>query len=365
MTGSLKRALPALAALPALLTAAKSLEETVLFRAGEGGYHTYRIPVLLTTQKGTLLAFCEGRKDSRSDTGNIDIVLRRSSDGGKTWSPPVTIADHGPDTIGNPAPVQDRQTGVVWLLLTGNPGHTSEREIIETGAQGTRTVWVMSSRDDGVTWSNPIEITKDVKPDDWTWYATGPVNGIQTRSGRLVIPCDHEVKGHRGFYSHVIYSDDRGRTWKLGGKASELTDESTVAELSDGSLMLNMRSNAKRFRRAVAISKDGGLTWSPPVFDETLVEPTCQASLIRLPKGKGRLLFSNPAAEKRVKMTVRLSEDDGKTWKHSKLVHEGPSAYSSLAVFRDGTVGLLYEKGSQQPYETITFAHFPLDWLTQ
>ncbi len=356
-------------AIPLLASAAGPFQETVLFRAGDDGYHTYRIPVLLATAKGTALAFCEGRKEATSDTGNIDIVLRRSVDGGKTWTPVVTLVDHGPDTIGNPAPVQDTKTGVVWLLLTGNPGHTSEKEIIETGAKGTRTVWVMSSKDDGATWSKPVEITKDVKPADWTWYATGPVNGIQTRSGRLVIPCDHEVMGHRGFYSHVIYSDDRGATWKLGGSASEMTDESTVVELSDGSLMLNMRSNAKRFRRAVSVSKDGGMTWSAPRFDDALVEPTCQGSLIRYPgrgkRGTARLLFSNPASEKRARMTVRFSDDDGRTWKHAKLIHEGPSAYSSLAVLKDGTVGLLYEKGAQSPYETITFARFTFAWLAK
>ncbi len=363
------RELVVLLAIPMLASAAGPFQETVLFRAGENGYHTYRIPALLTTAKGTVLAFCEGRKGSSSDTGDIDIVLRRSSDGGKTWSPTATLVDHGPDTIGNPAPVQDAKTGVVWLLLTGNPGNTGEREIIETGAKGTRTVWVMSSKDDGATWSKPAEITKDVKPADWTWYATGPVNGIQTRSGRLVIPCDHEVMGHRGFYSHVIYSDDHGATWKLGGSASEMTDESTVAELSDGSLMLNMRSNAKRFRRAVSISKDGGVTWSAPQFDDALVEPTCQASLIRYPgrgkRGKAGLLFSNPASEKRARMTVRHSDDDGQTWKHSKLIYAGPSAYSSLTALKDGTIGLLYEKGAQGPYETITFARFTFEWLTK
>jgi len=178
---------------------------------------------------------------------------------------------HGPDTIGNPAPVQDLKTGTVWLLLTGNPGHTSEREIIETGAKGTRTVWIMSSHNDGATWSKPVEITRDVKPDNWTWYATGRSMGIQTRSGRLVIPCDHEVKGHRGFYSHVIYSDDHGKTWKPGGSASEMTDESTVAELGDGTLMLNMRSNAKR---SAVPSRSAGRRHHlvGTRFDETLIE---------------------------------------------------------------------------------------------
>lgn len=358
------RTLVALLAVRVVLSAAGSLTETVLFRAGEGDYHTYRIPVLLTTAKGTLLAFCEGRKEGRSDTGNIDIVLRRSSDGGKTWTPALTLVDHGPDTIGNPAPVQDAKTGVIWLLLTGNPGDTSEKEIIESGAKGTRTVWVMHSRDEGATWSKPVEITGDVKPAEWTWYATGPVNGIQTRSGRLIIPCDHERKGHRGFYSHVIYSDDGGSQWKVGGSAAEMTDESTVAELSDGTLMLNMRSNAKKFRRIVSMSKDGGLTWSTPKFDDTLIEPTCQGSLVRYTRrGKSSLLFSNPAAEKRERMTVRHSHDDGQTWAHSKLVHGGPAAYSSLSVLKDGSIGLLYEKGAASAYETITFARFSLEWL--
>ncbi len=338
-----------------------------IFRAGEEGYHTYRIPALIVTKKKTLLAFCEGRKASSSDTGDIDLLLRRSRDNGKSWTRTQVVADFGEDTIGNPAPVVDQRTGEILLLLTRNPGRTVEREIIDTGAGGTRTVWITRSKDDGATWAPLEEITASVKKPEWTWYATGPVNGIQLRSGRLVIPCDHTVKGSKAMHSHVIYSDDHGKSWAIGGVTEEKTNESTVVELKDGSLMLNMRSLMRRNLRAVATSRDGGLTWSSTRLDPALVEPTCQASLIlAVPAGKksdGRLLFSNPADPKRVKMTVKLSYDEGQTWPVARLIHEGPSAYSSLAILPDKSIGLLYERGAARPYEKITFARFTFAWL--
>jgi BNR/Asp-box repeat. len=309
---------------------AASLTQVEVFRSGEGGYHTYRIPALITTPKGTLLAFCEGRKNSASDTGNIDVLLRRSFDRGKTWSPVQTIADRGEDTIGNPTPVVDRKTGTIFLLLTGNPGATTERQITETAPQAGRTVWITHSTDDGATWTAPREITAQVKLPDWTWYATGPGNGIQLRSGRLVIPCDHNLRQNNERHSHIIYSDDHGLTWKIGGIAEDKTNESAVAQLKDGTLLLNMRSYHGRNRRAVQRSRDGGLTWSRLRLDEALIEPVCQASLIAA--GKRGLLFANPAATTRTHMTVRLSRDGGATWSVSRLLYEGPSAYSSLAL---------------------------------
>lgn len=327
-----------------------SLTQLELFRAGEGGYRSYRIPALIVTNKGTLLAFCEGRKNSGSDAGDIDILLRRSFDHGKSWSPVEKVADKGADTIGNPTPVVERKTGTIFLLLTSNPGTATERQITEAAPGAVRTVWITRSTDDGASWSRPADITAQVKRPDWTWYATGPGNGIQLRSGRLVIPCDHN--GH----SHVIYSDDRGETWKIGGSAEDKTNESAVAELKDGSLLLNMRSYHGNHRRAVQRSRDGGLTWSALEFDNALIEPVCEASLISI--GHGRLLFANPAATTRSHVTVRLSKDDGVSWSASRLLHAGPSAYSSLAKLPDGTVGLLYERGDQSPYEQITFARF-------
>jgi sialidase-1 len=338
-------------------------EQADVFVSGKDGYHTFRIPSLLVTPKGVVLAFCEGRKNSRSDSGDIDLVLRRSRDGGATWGPLQVVVDDGPDTAGNPCPVVERATGTVWLTLTKNLGHENEKVIRDGNSKGGRTVWVMKSTDDGATWSKPAEITSAVRDPQWTWYATGPGCGIQLRGGRLVIPCDHTVRGSRAMRSHVIYSDDRGATWKLGGVLGDKTNECQVVERRDGSLLLNMRSLHGKNRRAVATSRDGGLTWSAVTLDETLVEPVCQASLIRL-DDQGRLLFANPAGTKREKLTVRLSPDDGATWPAAKVLHAGPAAYSALAVLPDGRVGCLYERGDRSPYERITLARFAAGWLT-
>jgi sialidase-1 len=204
-----------------------------------------------------------------------------------------------------------------------------------------------------------------VKQSDWTWYATGPGIGIQTNSGRLVIPCDNKVAKTIAHQSHVIYSDDHGKTWKLGGVVGPrpACNESQIVELSDGALLLNMRSYRGNNRRLIARSTDGGTSFSPPVEDPALIEPVCQGSVIRFSPDKPWVLFSNPASNKREKLTIRLSEDDAKTWKHSKLLHTGPSAYSCLGVLNDGTIVCLYERGDKDAYETITLARFDLDWL--
>lgn len=342
---------------------ADDLIHSPVFVAGDAGYHTYRIPSLIVTTKGTLLAFCEGRKKGTSDSGDIDLVLRRSTDGGKSWQPMEVVWDDGPDTCGNPCPVVDQSTGVIWLLLTHNLGEDKESAIIERTSKGSRTVWVSKSSDDGLTWSKPVEITKHVKQPDWTWFATGPGVGIQTKSGRLVIPCDNKTAGSKVWQSHVIYSDDQGETWKLGGVVGPHCNESQIAELPDGSLLFNMRSYAGKNRRAIAASTDGGLTFSQPTLDQALIEPVCQASLIRYAAGDPLLLFSNPASTKREKMTVRLSRDGGQTWPVSRQLHAGPAAYSCLTVLPDKSIGCLYERGEKTPYEEISLARFPLSWL--
>ena len=348
----------------ALTAAVDAADTTVVFRSGEGGYHTYRIPAIIATQKGTLLTFCEGRRNSSSDTGDIDLLVKRSRDGGRTWSDPITVADFGTDTIGNPAPVVDRRTGTIWLLLTRNPGDVTEKQILAGTARQNRTVWVSHSTDDGLTWAAPIEITSAVKQPGWTWYATGPGNGIQLRDGRLMVACDHNRGDETQRFSHVIFSDDGGKTWKLGGSAGPQCNESTVAELPDGRLVLNMRSYAGKNRRAVSISSDRGATWSEPVLDEALVEPVCQASLLRVGKGQ-TLLFSNPADTKRQNMTVRLSPDGGKTWPASKPIWPGPAAYSNLIELQKGWIGVLYERGEKSPYETIVFEGLKLKDLSK
>jgi len=357
--------------LNAILAGADSaLFQTSVFRSGTEGYHTFRIPALMVTPRGTLLAFCEGRKTDRGDHGDIDLVLKRSADGGKAWGPIEVVYEEGGTkkiTIGNPCPVIDRTSGRIWLPF----------------CRDNDDVLVTYSQDDGKTWARPREITQDVKQPQWGWYATGPGVGVQlergTHKGRLVIPCDHRDKegSKPPMVSHVFYSDDHGETWKLGGSVAPHTDECQVVELQDGRLLINMRNYWGRHggkperggKRAVAWSDDGGLSWSSLRFEKALPEPACEASFLRYtagPSSKNRLIFSNPASSKeRVRVTVRLSYDEGESWPVSRLLHDGPSAYSCLAVLPDQRIACLYEAGDASAYESIRFARFTLDWLTE
>jgi len=344
------------------------MKQSVVYRAKDNGYFVHRIPALLVTNHGTLLAFCEARSGSAKDSAPTNVVLRRSFDNGKKWTAAQVVAHIPGFTVGNPTPVEDSKTGVIWLLLTANPAALTEKEIESGSSTETRTVWITHSSDDGLHWFSPRQITASTKKPNWTWYATGPGNGIQLTDGRLVIPCDHKVAGTHALYSHVIYSNDDGKTWKIGGSAGPETNEAAVVQLPNGSLMLNMRSYAGEHRRAVALSHDGGLTWSTVRLDQALIEPICQASLVRYSHvykaGENYLLFSNPAdTAHRDRMTVRLSDDSGKTWPAARLIYAGPSAYSSLAVLNNGTIGLLYERGKASAYQQIEFAHFNLSWL--
>lgn len=341
-----------------------------LFVGGTEGYHTFRIPSLIVTPRGTVLALCEGRKHGGGDSGDIDLVLRRSTDGGRTWGPLQVVWDDGANTCGNPCPVVDASTGHIVLLMTHNLGEDHEAQITAGTSKGTRTPWVCESKDDGLTWSKPREITRDVKPANWTWYATGPGIGIQVArgvsKGRLVIPCNHMEAGTKRQWSHVIYSDDHGKTWRRGGDSpQERTNESQVAELRDGRLMLNMRSADRAHKeRGVCISADGGVTWTDFRYDSTLIEPICQGSILSYSPANGAaplLLFSNPAdAQERKNMTVRVSRDSGATWETTASLHPGPAAYSCLTALPDGEAACLYEGGEVKPYESIIFARFAL-----
>ncbi len=333
------------------------IERTDLFVSGQDGFTAFRIPALVVTKKGTILAICEGRKSSFSDKGNIDLVMKRSSDGGATWDKVRTIHDAGEHTAGNPCPVVDQKTGTIWLPF----------------CQNNKQVFIMSSDDDGQTWTKPVEITKQVSRPEWTWYATGPGHGTQLANGRLLIPCDHKLnnatKEQTQFYfSHVFYSDDHGKTWNLGGTLGPQTNECQALQTENGALYLNMRSYHGKGCRAVAASKDGGLTWSEVTMDEALIESKCQASLVRLTDGKSgktRVLFSNPASNERKNMTVKLSYDECRTWPVARVLNEGKSVYSELAVAPDHTILCLYENGEKNQYEKMTLARFTLEWLTQ
>ncbi|WP_442484433.1 sialidase family protein [Aeoliella sp. SH292] len=341
-----------------------------LFVSGQGGYATYRIPSLITTNDGTLLAFCEGRRNGRADSGDIDLLVRRSTDGGTKWSDATVVWDEGPNTCGNPCPVVDASTGTIWMAMTWNSGNLTEKDIKPGFGVDSRRVFIASSNDDGVTWSEPREITSEVKQKEWTWYATGPGAGIQIQHGahrgRMVFACDHKVPNEapNDWFSHVIYSDDHGATWKRGGSSpGGQENECEVVELSDGQLMLNMRNKERSSdHRQVAFSNDGGATWENQHSDPVLVEPVCQASIRRIAwpaNGEpGMLCFSNPAdKEKRRNMTVRTSLDDGKTWPYVLPIYQESSAYSSLAKLPDGTVGCLYEADD---YGRIVLARIPV-----
>lgn len=344
-----------------------SCEQAAIWTSGTNGYHTYRIPAIVVTTRGTVLGFCEGRRNNSNDTGDIDMLVKRSEDGGQTWSGQKLVWRDAGNTCGNPCPVVDQETGTIWLLMTHNLGVDRESMIIDGTSQGSRTVWVTASEDDGRTWRSPLEITDTTKREDWTWYATGPGNGIQLSSGRLLVPCDHIETPTKNYYSHVIYSDDHGKSWQLGGTTPlDKVNECCVAELANGDVLLNTRNYDRDSRtRQIAISGDRGITWRDQHHNAVLIEPICQAALIRYSSQDEKLLFSNPAdRNSRRNLTVRLSEDAGRSWRHCRVLDPGPSAYSSLAVLSGGTIVCLYESGKEHPYETIILARFGLDWLS-
>ena len=336
-----------------------------IFKSGSEGYNTFRIPTIITTDSGVVLAFAEGRKNSSSDSGDIDLVLKRSTDGGKTWGDLIVIRDDSTNVCGNPSPVIDRKTGKIFLLSTWNRGDDTESEIINMTSVDTRRVYVMNSIDEGLSWSKPIEITDKVKKPNWTWYATGPVHGIQIREGskmgRMIIPCDHIEANTKKYYSHIIYSDDGGSSWNIGGiTPQDQVNECSVAEIGKGKLILNMRNyDRTQMNRKISISNDYGESWGDIYDDKALVEPICQASILRYSfKGSGSndLLFINPADKnKRLNMTLRLSSDLGRTWTREFLLHEGPSAYSDITKLRNGNIGCLFEAGKNSPYEGIVY----------
>ncbi|WP_128803249.1 MULTISPECIES: sialidase family protein [unclassified Streptomyces] len=355
-------------------------EVTVPFRAGRAGYASYRIPAVVTTAEGTLLAFCEGRVDSASDHGRIDIVLRRSTDGGRTWGPLTVAASNGTDLAGNPAPVA-LDTGRVLLVHVRSSAAASEDLIVRgrvTDADGRR-VWVRHSDDEGVTWSAPKEITRQVKKADWRWYATTPGHGIQLSTGRVVVPGNHTLPptgtdvGNEGKYNggHCLLSDDRGETWSLGYVDDDTdgyinVNETTAAELPGGDVYFNTRSDsASPGNRADARSTDGGRTLSSRFRPQAGLEgPVCQGSLLQL-RDPDILLLSGPACPSaRALMTVRASTDDGVTWRPALTVDGLPAAYSDLVRLDASTVGLLYETGDFGAYERIVFRRLPVTRLT-
>ena len=297
--------------------ATAELDTTTVYTSGQEGYHTFRIPALLRTPN-YLLAFAEGRLTGGGDSGEIDLVLKRSTDDGKTWSDLSVVAHQKGYTCGNPAPVWDRETKELILLITKNRADAHEGKILTGGRPpshglGHPAAKTRAPRGPSRKTSVPLPART------LALVRYGSCHGIQLQSGRLVIPANYSTSPDRAdWFSHVLYSDDHGKTWAIGGIHQTHTNESTVAELADGRVYQNMRSYRGENRRRVSYSSDGGLTWTDDATDQALIEPVCQASVLTFaPEGaesRSHLIFSNPASTKRVQMTLRLSTDGGATW---------------------------------------------------
>lgn len=349
------------------------------YTGGMEGYACYRAPAIVISHKGTILAFCEGRVNDYNDEGDIDVVLKRSTDGGRTWGPIQVLENDGENRCKNACPVV-LPTGRILVVWLWNKAIPSKRD------RTTREVYVTWSDDDGVTWSKSRNITASVYREDWRWYGAGPCHGIvktkEPHKGRVLIPCRHNSKT-TDMISHVIYSDDNGETWHIGGSAPrEKTNESTIAELSNGELMLNSRNGdtGRNSCRIVSISTDGGETFPRCYVDDALIEPGngCFGSLLNHSMnertGRANILFSNPNdGEERVNGTLKMSEDDGATWvKSFRYSKPAPSfsGYSDIAVINGTDVAVLYEKGDNyrathkeqekgERYEAIGFRVVP------
>lgn len=340
-----------------------------LYKAGENGYFCYRIPAIALTQQGTLLAFAEARKNLHKDHGDIDLVVKRSTDGGRTWGEMITIRNDGENCCSSPTPVV-LDNGRILMLSTWKttaiPFHYFD------------ITWLIQySDDDGLTWSEPRRIDEGLVERDWIMACIGPGHAIQLQNGphkgRVVASCYHKWEGEGKLWqgrSFFIYSDDNGETWTRGGFSERGGNECMSAELANGDIMLNMREFQRwadttrlAMRRQVSISKDGGESMSPIVFDPQLPEPVCEGSLIRYKKGHEKdnwLLFMNPTdTTKRRELKVKLSKDCGKNWKE---IYEGPynmEAYSDMVELKDGSVALIYEAGAEKIYENLVFDIIP------
>ncbi len=343
-------------------------QSTDLFVRGSGGAALYRIPAFTVSTKGTLIAVCDARRERGDDLpNNIDLVMRRSFDLGQTWTPIQMIVDFpGDEGAGDSALLTDRDTGRIWLLYTYGPEGIGSATS-QPGLDGpTLQLQLIYSDDEGETWSEPDHLNPQVKDPAWKAIWSSPGCGFQTSSGRLYFPLSRLSDAA---YSQYIYSDDHGHSWQITEPAGQNTNESMIVSLDDGTLMANMRSMDGMHRRMVAISNDQGRSWSKQIPDTELIEPQCQASLIRYSaisngQDKNRLLFANPASTKRENMTVRLSYDEGKTWPVSKTIWPNLAGYSCLAVLPDGSVGMFYEHGVQHSTDQLAFVRFTLEWLT-
>jgi sialidase-1 len=376
-----------------LLAAESSPEKIDLFHAGQGGFALYRIPGIVVTAKGTVLTYCEARRTG-GDWADMNILLRRSTDGGKTWDAARNIAEVPGPKSKNPVRTNANPAEITY----NNPVAISDRDgsVHLLFCLEYMRCFHQRSEDDGRTWSAPVEITRAFEPlrseYDWKVVALGPGHGIQLQNGRLLVPAWLSLGSGRNNHSPSLtaslFSDDHGRSWKSciaipDSAQTPSPNETTAVQLADGHVLFNARSQTSESRRLVATSADGGVTWSAARPHPGLYEPVCMASLVRFPEvskgGTKALLFSQPAPQddadgkpatgnsrERKNLTIRLSRDEGETWAVHKTLEAGPSAYSDLAVLDDGTILCFYERGEangKTPYAHLTVARFNLAWL--
>ncbi|MDB6071840.1 MAG: nedA 1 [Verrucomicrobiales bacterium] len=349
-----------------------------VFISGQEGYASYRIPAVIVTPPGTVLAFAEARLRP-TDQAENDIVLKRSTDGGATWSPLKLLHEDGANSLNNPTVVQDQNTRRLFLFYQRIPAHLKEHsKNTATGLEGPDIYrnFLLTSDDDGQTWAAPRDLTATTKrPDRATTLASGPGIGIQLTRGphknRLLIPFNQGPYGQ--WENYTIFSDDAGLTWNLGenvpgalipdgkGGLRSQINEVQIAELPDGSVLLDSRQFAGPKTRRTSRSQDGGRTWSPVAENPALPDPSCMASTFRysFPTADtpGILLHSGPDSTKRERGTLFLSTDDGQTWPRQQIIHPGPFAYSILTKLPDGTIGCLFEADN---YQRLVFARIPL-----
>lgn len=358
-----------------------------VFVSGKEGYKSFRIPAIVAMPNGNLLAFCEGRVNDMDDFGDIDIVMKRSSDKGKTWSTLKVVAEYGNLQLCNPAPVVDLTDPLYpkgRLFIFYNTGTQRESDIIN--GKGIKLCMYKTSVDGGETWSDQVDITSQVhRPkqpsinaaynfeEDWRYYANTPGHAMQFQSGkykgRIFIAANHtfgDKKTGAGHYvAHGYYSDNHGKTFTIGNSLNlSGSNESMAAELSENKLMMNSRNQkGDKKERIISISSDGGASWDTTYFDHNLIDPVCQGSILNIgsSNGKNILAFCNAADTKnRNNLTLRISFDEGKTWKINISVYKGEgktgfsyAAYSDLVKLSDKKIGVLFEKDD---YSKIVFS---------